>query len=406
MSNPVETSAVAVGVVTAIVLLTRRNVRQSAAFRATVSPLASIMGSGFLVVAPLLANIVGAEAVLVMAALCAFAFAIGHVIRRNIEEVEPLLDDGAPRTLRVMSTTADVLLGVSYVISVAFYLGLLSDLLVNEVGLGGGETMQRVLTTVVLAGIGVLAATRGLGVVQRGEQAVTTINLAMITGLVLALVIDNIRAAIDGSWGLAADTGPIDSVDIRQLLGVVIVVQGFEISRYQGERFGASTRIGAMRRAQLVSTGIYLVFIGALTHRFGEFTAGTDALLEIVSIGRDLTPVLPALIVIAAIGSQLSASIADADGGAGLISEATGTRITTLTATIAIIAGAIALTWITDLGVVIAVASRCFAAYYAVQIAIHLHAGRRARRTWIELGPAVLLLLLTVAVAVLALPSE
>jgi hypothetical protein len=49
----------------------------SSDWKATVTPLASIMGSGFLVSAPLLAGIVGNLAVFCMAMLLALAYLIG-----------------------------------------------------------------------------------------------------------------------------------------------------------------------------------------------------------------------------------------------------------------------------------------------------------------------------------------
>jgi predicted lipid-binding transport protein (Tim44 family) len=62
----------------------------SSNWKATVTPLASIMGSGFLVSAPLLAGIVGNLAVVCMAILLVLAFAVGGAIRFNIRHFEPI----------------------------------------------------------------------------------------------------------------------------------------------------------------------------------------------------------------------------------------------------------------------------------------------------------------------------
>lgn len=48
---------------------------------ATTTPLASIFGSGFLVIVPILAAAVGSYAVFAMAAVCALAYAVGSLIR-------------------------------------------------------------------------------------------------------------------------------------------------------------------------------------------------------------------------------------------------------------------------------------------------------------------------------------
>ena len=62
----------------------------SSSWQATVTPLASIMGSGFLVSAPLLAGIVGNLAVFAMAVLLVLAYLVGGAIRFNIRYFEPI----------------------------------------------------------------------------------------------------------------------------------------------------------------------------------------------------------------------------------------------------------------------------------------------------------------------------
>jgi hypothetical protein len=56
----------------------------SSGWKATVTPLASIMGSGFLVSAPLLAGVVGNLAVVCMGVLLVLAYMVGGAIRFNI----------------------------------------------------------------------------------------------------------------------------------------------------------------------------------------------------------------------------------------------------------------------------------------------------------------------------------
>ena len=58
---------------------------------ATTTPLASIFGSGFLVIVPILAGAVGSWSVLAMIAVCGLAFAVGSVLRFNIRHAEPAL---------------------------------------------------------------------------------------------------------------------------------------------------------------------------------------------------------------------------------------------------------------------------------------------------------------------------
>ena len=64
-------------------------------FSATATPLASIFGSGFLVIVPILNGAVGPYAWLAMACVCGLAYAMGSVIRFNIRNAEPLMEDGS-----------------------------------------------------------------------------------------------------------------------------------------------------------------------------------------------------------------------------------------------------------------------------------------------------------------------
>ena len=63
---------------------------------ATSTPLASIFGSGFLIIVPILAGVVGAWSAVVMAGVCALAYAVGSVIRFNIKHAEPVLAGDPP----------------------------------------------------------------------------------------------------------------------------------------------------------------------------------------------------------------------------------------------------------------------------------------------------------------------
>ena len=60
---------------------------------ATSTPLASIFGSGFLVIIPILYGAVGPYSIVAMAVIATLAYAVGAVIRFNIRHFEPMLDD-------------------------------------------------------------------------------------------------------------------------------------------------------------------------------------------------------------------------------------------------------------------------------------------------------------------------
>ena len=93
----------------------------SANWKATVTPLASIMGSGFLVSAPLLAGTVGNLAVVCMAMLLVLAYLVGGAIRFNIRHFEPIENKGHGPAQDIAFLSRIVLVG-AYFISITYYL--------------------------------------------------------------------------------------------------------------------------------------------------------------------------------------------------------------------------------------------------------------------------------------------
>lgn len=63
-------------------------VANSVIWRATITPLASIIGSGFLILGPILDVSYGGFAPLVMVGLCVVAYLFGSAIRFNIAIIE------------------------------------------------------------------------------------------------------------------------------------------------------------------------------------------------------------------------------------------------------------------------------------------------------------------------------
>src|SRR5690242_9242445 len=121
-------SGLMVGIAAATLLVTLRpRLLRSPRWRATVTPLASIIGSGFLVAAPILGHAAGGLAVIAMAALCAAGWLFGSAIRTNIRLAEPLLAAQPPRWLAQIDRLSDLALLLSYFVSVSYYLNLLAD---------------------------------------------------------------------------------------------------------------------------------------------------------------------------------------------------------------------------------------------------------------------------------------
>ena len=367
---------------------------------ATVTPLASIFGSGFLIIVPVLERNLGSLSVLGAAAVCLLAWFAGTATRHCIRVVEPLAASGElDRTTVRLERIADAVIVVAYVISVALYLRIMAQYIVGFSFDDGSMTAERLIacaTVVAIVGIGIVRGFHGLDLLERiGLGAV----LVLVTVLGGSLFVHDATTLLDG--GL--DLPPVPDVGIGQLLlvlgGIVITVQGFETVRYLGVEYDAETRVWASRLAQVVATSIYIGFVAVATPLMGIGTkAGADeTLLQIV---ERVAPVLALPLVLAAALSQFSAATADtvaADGNLrGLSDSMRGSRPY-------LISGAAAIAMAATMGtfVIIVIASRAFAAYYAIQAVIALRTADGLIR---KLGFGVLALLMA-AITLFAQPA-
>ncbi len=336
---------------------------KSSGWQATVTPLASIMGSGFLVSAPLLAGIVGNLALICMALLLGIAYLVGGAIRFNIQHFEPIENKGHGPAQDI-AFLSRVVLVAAYFISVTYYLQLLSAFLLNALSIDN-LFLSDVITTALLVLIAGIGMWRGLDELAAVEKYAVALNLGMIAALLVALAIYNIKLLTGGEWSLPAISSVIDLKDLRVLLGLLIVVQGFETSRYLGSQYPAQLRISTMRTAQILSAGIYLVFIGLSTVLFRD-GMGADV-TAIIKMTAPVAIVLPVLLSIAAIGSQFSAAVADSSGAGGLLEDITHQKLPERYGYLLILLVTVALTWATDVNGIIAYASRAFALFYMLQ---------------------------------------
>ncbi len=379
--------------------------RGSSAWKATVTPLGSIMGSGFLVSAPLLAGLVGNYAIAFMAVLLAMSYGVGGVIRFNIEHFEPVEQArmGPPQVIAFLSRTV---LSGAYFISVTYYLQLLAAFVGNAFGVTN-ETTLDLITSSLLVAITSVGMWRGLSMMEHVEKYAIALNLGMIGGLVVALIVHNLQLASGDAWALPDIPAKFNFHNVRVLLGLLIVVQGFETSRYLGSEHPAKERIQTMRWAQWISSIIYLVFIGLITIQFrGDLTSDVTA---IVRMTRPIAIVLPVLISVAAIGSQFSAAVADAEAAGGLLADITQKRLPVRASYFLMLMVTLALTWETNVNVIIAYASRAFALFYTLQCAVgwiiawQTPSLPKRTRSLVIFG---LLSLMCLAIFLLGLPSE
>jgi hypothetical protein len=391
----------AVAIVAAIILL-RPAVRNATFWQATVTPLASIIGSGFLVVAPMLYLVTGKDAPWAMLGIVVGAYGIGAIIRFNIVHAEPMLHDSeTPRHLRLTERGSDLILAVAYVISVAFYIRLLASFALDGIGIDG-ETPARLLTTAILIFIGGTGWWKGLkGLIQLEEYSVT-IKLAVIAALLVGL------AGFDPEAMASVPNLPPDQSwweQARALAGLLLVVQGFETSRYLGQAFDAETRVRSMRLAQIVSGIIYvgfIVLIMPLLFDVSELHLDETAIIHMV---EKVALLLPPLLIIGAMMSQFSAAVADTAGAGGLIAEET--KLSAGSGYPVIVLIAIGLIWVSNIFEIIAYASQAFAAYYALQALVALQLTGQVDqpvRRWALRMAFVLAALVLVWVTIFAIP--
>lgn len=354
-----------------------KRLKQSSSWKATVTPLASIMGSGFLISAPLLANTVGNYAVLCMVALLFIAYAVGHAIRFNIRHFEPI--EHQQGTAQNVAFLSRIVLAVAYFISVTYYLQLLAAFVLNAVGVSG-DVYANIITTALLVAIGGIGMWRGLDELEKIETYAVSLNLGMIVGLLFALCAYNIHLLLGGEWRLPDVSSEINLHDFRVLLGLLIVVQGFETSRYLQDEHSADERIQTMRRAQIISAVIYVMFISLSTVLFHS---GLDAdVTAITNIMLPVAVVLPILISIAAVGSQFSAAVADTSGAGGLVQDIVQHKLSIRYVYLIIMVVTIMLTWATNVNEIIAYASRAFALFYFLQSLVASIVAHQQKQTW------------------------
>lgn len=390
----IDIAIVAAVLVTAAVLL-RPRVSSATLWRSSITPLASIIGSGFLVLGPILDDSYGEFAPLVMAGLCGVAYLYGAAVRFNIAELDGGGDRRGPREEQ-LEMAASWVLAFAYVISVAYYLNLFGAFGVSLTPFDDAFS-AKLLTSAIFLFILLTGWTRGFRLLEAFEYYSVTAKLAIIAGLLVGLAI--FFTAKAGNGGLifnpAMQTG---WRGIAEAFGLLVTVQGFETSRYLGQAYDAPTRIRSMRLAQWTATAIYMAYICMLAFIFrrDELQLSETAIIDMMTV---VAPVLPLFLVGAALSAQFSAAVADTSGSGGLVNELTGGRVSHRNGYALLVVAGLALTWTADVFQIISYASRAFAAYYALQSFIAAASALRSGRKPLAAG-FVALGLLGVAIVI------
>lgn len=372
----VNSCLVATATIVALAAVFHPRTINSVTWRATVTPLASIIGSGFLVLGPILKHGFGILGVGIMFLLCAIAYLFGAAIRFNIRQYDRS-DATVSKVVGRLETVSSYALSIAYVVSITYYLNLFGAFAVSLTPVDD-QTHARIVTTAALVFIAVFGWMRGFAVLERIEEGTVGVKLAIIAGLLASFVAFFFQRLSSGDLCLETST-TFDFQSITVALGLVITVQGFETSRYLGNEFDAETRIRTMKLSQWVSTAIYVFYIALTTFCFSEAEVPNSE-TAIIGMTKLVAPVLPAMLVAAALAAQFSAAVADTGGCGGLVEEVTDHRVKSKTAFLLIGIAGVALTWIADIYLIISYASRAFAVYYAFQCAIAASFAARGRK--------------------------
>ena len=357
----------------ALYFLRRPKLQSSESWQATLTPLSSIIGSGFLIMSPLLASVVGELSTIAVIGIVLLAYAIGSVIRFNILHVEPRIKDGtlSSRT-REVEYLGDIALVLAYMVAVAFYLSLLSSFFLSYLGIEN-HNAERWLTTIIIIFISGVGYWRGLGGLEKLEAVSMSVQLSIVFALLLGLASYSYLFYTSGE-SLNFDYPQRDlSTQIRILAGALLVVQGFETSRFLGEKYSPEMRVATMKRAQIISGILYVVAVFLFMPVVQHLDLQHIQLAKIVDITGLAAIVLPFMLIGAALMSQFSAAVADTGGGGGLLCENSGKKISTGVGYLGISICAILLVWAVDLINIITLASRAFAFYYFLQTLLALN---------------------------------
>ncbi|NVK36146.1 MAG: hypothetical protein HWE23_16800 [Rhodobacteraceae bacterium] len=400
----INTAVILVAAASGILLFSPRLFNWTA-WRAMVTPLASIIGSGFLVLGPILAYYYGMFAPIVMIALCVCAYCFGSAIRYNIQDLGDDKSNARQRSrlthdLEIVSSWA---LALAYIVSVTYYLNLFGSFSVSLTRYDT-EFAARLVTTLIFVIILLVGWLRGFKALEHLEYVSVVVKLAIIAGVITGLCFF-FSGKLESST-LVANMPRIDGWTAATLaFGLIITVQGFETSRYLGETYDAETRIKSMKLAQWFSSAIYLVYTVLLTYSFApeNLELSETAIIGMMEI---VAPVLPVLLVAAALAAQFSAAIADTSGSGGLFVELTKGKISSRHAYALLTFSGLLITWSANIFEVISYASRAFAVYYGLQCVIASLSAHRAHGFSPRTVFFALLAVLAAAIFAFGLPVE
>ena len=382
-------------------LLYRPKVQESGTYKATVVPLAEIMDVGFIVFSPVIILSFGYDATWAMLGLCLLAILTGFATSYNINNYEPLV--GKPDPLHRWNSIALWALLAASVVNVAYYAQLLMTLVWLPLGNLYSAGLVTASAALLLSILTIYGFAKGLMALNDLGNKTTAFNLSAIAAVLVAFAAYNVQQLIGGDFDWPHFDAPNDSEAFRKLLGLFVLVQGFEASRYIGAYFSREKRVRTMHSSQYISSVVYVLFVALSLILFATVQAPEDV-TAIFVVSEQVSVFLPFLIMAAAVGSQLSAIVNDTETRTEMLAQEVGDRLPRQWTFPLFLVPAILVVLLTEVGSVVALASRIFAVYYLSQALIAGRLAWRAER-WAWVGFFAAIALAMAVVAVVGLPS-
>lgn len=364
MKNYFVEGATLFSILLIIGILFSKKMRSSISWRAMSTPLSSIIGSGFIIIAPLLWVLVGKWSLLFLFGIIFLSYQIGDVMRFNIINSEPLIQsEKLDTTLKTFNKMSYFSLGIAYLVSIAFYVHILSAFSLSLFGIGD-EVSKDIMSTIVLLIIGVLGYLRGISHLEFIGRIAVNIKIALVCSVCIGV--------FAYSWhylDFVHLTPPSDKIitfdSFCKISGILLLVQGFETSRYLGDKYTSAVRVSSMKYAQIFSSIIYIFFVWCMMFVLGDITVVTET--TIINVLSKFSWLLPLVLICGGVFSQMSSALADATGCSGVLSESVKNKITMNQGYLLLALVAIVLVWTTNVLENVALASRLFAFYYFMQ---------------------------------------
>ncbi len=342
------------------------------------TPLASIFGSGFLVVVPVLASAVGPYAILAMMLVAVVAFLVGKIIRHNILCAEPVLASGSNKFTAITERLSDFALVAAYVVSVCLYIHILSAFVLASFELDTAFN-KSLMTTLIIAAITVIGLFGGLKPLENLERWALYITLVILVVLLVFFAVYDVKQFLSQGYFTLPDMPQRSTWEVITIVaGTLIVVQGFETTRYLGKSFDTVTRIRASRWSQYFSLSIYVLFV-ALAQPIVAVLNGNYGDNSLITLAATASILLPLPLIIAASMSQFSAAVADTLAATANMQEVSQQRLGTRWGYLMVGAAAMALSWSGSTFEIIVLASRAFAFYYLLQCLVAFSVCRNIR---------------------------